>query len=41
VFLFHPVTYEIVLPRVQGFQLHPLRPSRLDTVWIEGEPANR
>jgi len=40
VFLFHPVTYEIVLPRVRGFQLHPLRPPRLDDVWIEGEPVN-
>jgi ABC-type transport system substrate-binding protein len=34
VFLFHPVTYEIVLPRVQGLQLNPLRPARLDTVWL-------
>ncbi len=35
VFLFHPVTYDIISPRVRGFQLHPLRPSRLDTVALE------
>jgi hypothetical protein len=28
------VTYEIVLPRVQGLQLNPLRPARLDTMWL-------
>jgi ABC-type transport system substrate-binding protein len=32
VFLFHPVTYEIVQPRVHDFQLHPLRPPRLEQV---------
>jgi len=34
VFLFHPVTYAIVQPRVRGFRLHPLRPPRLDEVWL-------
>lgn len=34
VFLFHPVTYEIVQRRVRGFHLHPLRPPRLDEVWF-------
>ncbi|MFI5397320.1 MAG: ABC transporter substrate-binding protein [Candidatus Binatia bacterium] len=37
VFLFHPVTYDIVLPRVQGFRLHPLRPPRLDEVRLADE----
>jgi ABC-type transport system substrate-binding protein len=41
VFLLHPVTYEVVLPRVRGFQLHALRPPRLDNVWLEGGPVNR
>jgi ABC-type transport system substrate-binding protein len=42
VFLFHPVTYEIVLPRVRGFELNPLRPPRLDSVSLEGaEPRAR
>ena len=35
VFLFHPVTYDIVNPRVRGFQLHPLRPPRLENVSVE------
>jgi ABC-type transport system substrate-binding protein len=34
VFLYHPVTYEIVQPRVRGFRLHPLRPPRLEQVWF-------
>lgn len=37
VFLFHPATYDIVLPRVQGFRLHPLRPPRLEQVWLGDE----
>jgi ABC-type transport system substrate-binding protein len=35
VFLYHPVSYEIVQPRVRDFRLHPLRPARLDRVWLE------
>jgi len=35
VFLYHPVSYEIVLPRVRDFRLHPLRPARLDRVWLD------
>lgn len=34
VFLYHPVSYEIVHPRVRGFHLHPLRPARLERVWL-------
>lgn len=42
VFLFHPVTYDIVSARVHGFRLHPLRPPRLDTVSLQessGQPG--
>jgi ABC-type transport system substrate-binding protein len=41
VFLYHPVSYEIVSPRVRDFRLHPLRPARLDRVWLDDtvEPA--
>lgn len=35
VFLFHPVTYNIVQPRVHNFHLHPLRPPRLEEVELE------
>ncbi len=34
VFLYHPVSYEIVHPRVRDFELHPLRPARLEQVWL-------
>ena len=32
--LMHPMSYEIVSPRVCDFQLHPLRPARFDHVWL-------
>jgi len=32
VFLYHPVSYEIVSPRVRDFTLHPLRPARFERV---------
>ncbi len=34
VFLYHPVSYEIVSPRVRDFELHPLRPARFAHVWL-------
>jgi oligopeptide transport system substrate-binding protein len=34
VFLFHPVSYEIVSSRVRDFALHPLRPARFERVWL-------
>jgi peptide/nickel transport system substrate-binding protein len=34
VFLYHPVSYAVVNPRVRGFQLHPLRPARFERVWL-------
>lgn len=39
VFLFHPVSYDIVQPRVHDFRLHPLRPPRLEFVKLGGEPV--
>jgi ABC-type transport system substrate-binding protein len=42
VFLFHPVSYAIVHSRVRDFRLHPLRPARLERVWLDdgaAEPA--
>jgi len=39
VFLYHPVGYEIVAPRVRDFRLHPLRPARFDRVWLDDGPA--
>jgi ABC-type transport system substrate-binding protein len=39
VFLYHPVSYEIVSPRVRDFELHPLRPPRFDRVWLAGAPS--
>jgi len=36
VFLYHPVSYAIVQPRVRDFRLHPLRPARFEHVWLEG-----
>ncbi len=35
VFLFHPVSYALVHPRVRGFRLHPLRPARFERVWLD------
>jgi len=32
--LFHPVSFAVRHPRVRGYQLHPLRPARLDTTWV-------
>jgi ABC-type transport system substrate-binding protein len=37
VFLYHPVTYEIVSQRVRDYELHPLRPARFRRVWLEAE----
>ncbi|MGH7984723.1 MAG: ABC transporter substrate-binding protein, partial [Candidatus Binataceae bacterium] len=34
VFLFNPVTYVIRQPWVHGLVLNPMRPLRLDTIWI-------
>lgn len=40
VFLYHPVSYVIVSPRVRDFHLHPLRPARYDHVWLAGVAAS-
>lgn len=38
VFLYHPVSYELVQPRVRDFRLHPLRPARFERVWLADTP---
>jgi ABC-type transport system substrate-binding protein len=40
VFLFHPVTYVVVNPRVRQFELHPLRPPRVEGVWLTDVPPD-
>jgi peptide/nickel transport system substrate-binding protein len=35
VFLYHPVTYEVVHARVRDYRLHPFRPPRLEKVWLD------
>jgi ABC-type transport system substrate-binding protein len=39
VFLYHPLSYVIVHPRVRDLQLHPLRPLRFNRVWLGKESA--
>lgn len=33
--LYYPVEYKAIQRRVRGFTLHPLRPPRFDSVWLE------
>jgi ABC-type transport system substrate-binding protein len=39
VFLYHPVTYVVVGPRVRDFHLHPLRPKRFIQTWVAEAPT--
>jgi ABC-type transport system substrate-binding protein len=32
--LFHPVSFVVRHPRVRGYELHPLRPARLEQTWL-------
>jgi ABC-type transport system substrate-binding protein len=32
--LFHPVGFAVRHPRVRNYRLHPLRPARVETVWL-------
>ncbi len=32
--LFHPVSFAVRHPRVRGYALHPLRPARVEDVWL-------
>ena len=32
--LFHPVSFGVRHPRVRDYQLHPLRPSRVESTWL-------
>jgi oligopeptide transport system substrate-binding protein len=34
--LFHPTSFAVRHPRVRSYRLHPLRPARLDEVWLAG-----
>jgi len=41
IFLYHPITYAALQPRVHNYRIHPLRPPRVDRVWLgkaEEEP---
>jgi peptide/nickel transport system substrate-binding protein/oligopeptide transport system substrate-binding protein len=38
VFLYHPIVYEIVRPRVKDYTLNPMRPTRFERVWLSGRP---
>jgi ABC-type transport system substrate-binding protein len=43
VFLYHPVNYVIRQPWVHNYVLNPMRPSRLEKVWVsahEGSPEH-
>jgi ABC-type transport system substrate-binding protein len=37
VFMYHPVTYEVVHARVHDYRLHPFRPPRLERVWLDSD----
>ncbi|HUI27158.1 MAG TPA: ABC transporter substrate-binding protein [Candidatus Kryptonia bacterium] len=37
--LYHPVAYQVVSPRVRDFRLHPLRPARVEEVWLAADGA--
>jgi oligopeptide transport system substrate-binding protein len=39
VFLYYPITYEIQQPWVHGYVLNPMRPARLENVWLSPHPA--
>jgi ABC-type transport system substrate-binding protein len=32
--LFHPVSFAVRHPRVRDYRLHPLRPARIDRIWL-------
>ena len=39
VFLYYPITYEIRQPWVHGYVLNPMRPTRLEHVWLSPHAA--
>lgn len=39
VFLFHPVTYVIIKPWVHDYVLNPMRPTRLERVWLSARDS--
>lgn len=38
-FLYHPISYVMVQPRVHGYTIHPLLPSRYRDLWLDPEPG--
>ena len=40
VFLYYPITYEIQQPWVHGYVLNPMRPARLEQVWLSPHRAS-
>jgi ABC-type transport system substrate-binding protein len=40
VFLYYPITYEIRQPWVHGYVLNPIRPTRLENVWLSPHPTS-
>ena len=40
VFLYYPITYEIQQPWVHGYVLNPMRPARLEKVWLSPHPTS-
>jgi ABC-type transport system substrate-binding protein len=40
-FLHHPVTYVILQPWVHDYTLNPMRPTRLEKVWLTPHPEHR
>ncbi len=40
VFLYYPITYEIRQPWVHGYVLNPMRPARLENVWLSPRPIS-
>ncbi|MEO6025798.1 MAG: ABC transporter substrate-binding protein [Candidatus Binatia bacterium] len=40
IFLYHPISYVMLHPRVHGYTIHALLPSRYTDVWLDPEPAS-
>jgi oligopeptide transport system substrate-binding protein len=41
VFLYYPVAYSIRQPWVHGYVLNPMRPTRLERVWLDRHPSRQ
>ena len=38
ILLYHPITYVMLQPRVHGYTIHPILPSRFTDVWLDPVP---